>query len=62
MNENYNAQLVYVEKEVDGKKYTNFYLILGNGLLKVAINLKTFDDKSIYGRVKRYCDQTNEAK
>lgn len=62
MNNQNNAQLVYAEKEVDGKKYTNFYVLLGNGLLKVAINLKTFDDKSIYGRVKRYCDQTNGVK
>lgn len=57
-----NAQLVYVDKEVDGKKYTNFYVVLGDGLLKVAVKLQVFNDKSLYGRVKRYCDQTNGAK
>ena len=62
MKENYNAQLVYETKEKNGTQYTNFYLLLADGLVKVAINLKTFNDKSLFARVKRYCDHTNGVK
>lgn len=59
MKNNYNAQLVYVEKEVGEKKYTNFYLRLADGLLSVSVKINDFGDTSIYGKLKHYCDKTN---
>lgn len=62
MKENNNAQLVYVTKEKDGKTYTNFYLRLGGGLVNVSIKVNSFDDKTLYKRLRRYCDETNGVK
>lgn len=50
-----NSYLSCKEVEKDGKTYTNFYLTLGDGLLTVRVDLKTFGDNKLFYRVKNYC-------
>lgn len=43
MEKQLNSYVFLVEKEVNGKKYNNLYLSVGNGLLTLPINVKIFE-------------------